>query len=276
MLFICEVAATNLRFKIVVNLRESGNSFKTFEKEIFTGGHFWTRWRSQVELGLRLLTWWDVAPVGNFLAYLVMEGFQKSKCKFKMDFPPKGLGIPLCYFCYIYLNNLKVGGSVHWQNASLLPPLLAMAAALILIFTKVATVMVMVTMMVLLVVVMMISAKTNLHFHLEGVPCVKAEGPWGREANITLVSRRRQKVLYCFLWTLNHKLKSKKNVFSLLRAHLEEELDQMTLDSKASPGLAKSLVVLLSKQHRWTMLNVHWIFMLELWRCWRCWTCWPW
>ena len=148
MLFICEVAATNLRFKIVVNLRESGNSLKTFEKEIFTGGHFWTRWRSQVELGLRLLTWWDVAPVGNFLAYLVREGFQKSKCKFKMDFSPKGLGsvllqsIPLCYFCYIYLNNFKVGGSVHWQNASLLPPLLAMAAALILIFTKVATVIV--------------------------------------------------------------------------------------------------------------------------------------
>ena len=93
-----------------------------------------------------------------------------------MDFSPKGLGIPLCYFCYIYLNNFKVGGSVHWQNASLLPPLLAMAAALILIFTKVAMVMVMVIMMVL-VVVMMISAKTNLHFHLEGVPCVKAEGP---------------------------------------------------------------------------------------------------
>ena len=96
-----------------------------------------------------------------------------------MDFSPKGLGIPLCYFCYIYFNNFKVGGSVHWQNASLFPPLLAMAAALILIFTKVAMVMVMVMviMMVLLVVVMMISAKTNLHFHLEGVPCVKAEGP---------------------------------------------------------------------------------------------------
>ena len=104
-----------------------------------------------------------------------------------MDFSLKDLGsvllqsIPLCYFCYIYLNNFKVGGSVHWQNASLFPPLLAMAAALILIFTKVAMlmvmVMVMVIMMVLLVVVMMISAKTNLHFHLEGVPCVKAEGP---------------------------------------------------------------------------------------------------
>ena len=40
------------------------------------------------------------------------------------------------------------------------------------------------------------------------------------------------------------------NIHSLLRAYLEEELDQMTMDSKASPGLAKSLVVLLSKQHR--------------------------
>ena len=39
---------------------------------------------------------------------------------------------------------MKVGGSVHWQNASLLPPLLAMAAALILIFTKVAMTLVMV------------------------------------------------------------------------------------------------------------------------------------
>ena len=41
-----------------------------------------------------------------------------------------------------------------------------------------------------------------------------------------------------------------EEILSLLRAHLEEELDQMTVDSKASPGLAKSLVVLLSKQHR--------------------------
>ena len=67
-----------------------------------------------------------------------------------MDFSLKDLGsvllqsIPLCYFCYIYLNNFKVGGSVHWQNASLLPPLLAMAAALILIFTKVTMTMIMV------------------------------------------------------------------------------------------------------------------------------------
>ena len=71
--------------------------------------------------------------------------------------------IPLCYYYALHFNNFKVGGSVHWQNASLLPPLLAMAAALILIFTKVAMVMVMVMvivmMMVLVVVMMMISAK---------------------------------------------------------------------------------------------------------------------
>jgi len=97
-----------------------------------------------------------------------------------------GVGIALAYL---------VGGSVHWQNASLLPPLLAMAAALILIFTK--------------------------------------ESP---------VSRLKdpEDAKQILLWYRG----------DVKRAHLEEELDQMTLDSKASPGLAKSLVVLLSKQHR--------------------------
>ena len=108
MLFICEVAATHLRFKIVVNLRESGNSFKTFEKEIFTGGHFWTRWRSQVELGLRLLTWWDVAPVGNFLAYLVREGFPNQNPNLRWIYPRRASASHFAIFAIYILTTLRL------------------------------------------------------------------------------------------------------------------------------------------------------------------------